>query len=281
MDPLFVPGVDPPPEAIESSRWFAFRGAELLVQVVDGKGIVDVPRLADISELGVATARRQYLGTLDGTPCWSAELDPASTVLPGVAFLGLRELHSQIPEPLYALAGRAAQIVAWDRDHRFCGRCGTATEPLTGERARVCPSCGLTSYPRLSPAVIVLIERGDQVLLARNRRFPSGRFGLIAGFVEPGETLEEAVEREVREEAAMELSDVRYFGSQPWPYPHAIMIGFTAAHRAGEPEPDGEELAEAAFFSLDALPLVPPTLSIARSLLDSWAARLGGTIDQP
>ncbi len=281
MDPLFVPAVDPPAESPGPSRWFAFRGAELLVQAADAAGTIDVPLLDDPADLGFTMSRRQYLGTIDGTPVWSAELEEGTEADHGWSFLGLRELHGQLPESLYSLAGRAAQIVAWDRDHRFCGRCGTATETLPGERARVCPSCGLTSYPRLSPAVIVLIERGNQVLLARNHRFPSGRFGLIAGFVEPGETLEEAVAREVREEAAMELADVRYFGSQPWPFPHAIMIGFTARHRGGEPHPDGEELAEAAFFSLDALPLVPPRLSIARRLLDTWAAHLGGAIDQP
>jgi NAD+ diphosphatase len=198
-----------------------------------------------------------------------------------MGWLGLRALFGQLDERLFAVAGRAAQLVAWNRDHQFCSRCGSPTQLVAGERARRCPDCGLTAYPRLSPAIIVLIERGDRVLLARGRGMPPNRYGIVAGFVEPGESLEEAVQREVWEEVGLEIEDVRYFASQAWPFPHAIMIGFTAKHAAGEIELRDGELAAANWFSLDALPTVPSKMSIARRLLDAWAARANEVIDQP
>jgi NAD+ diphosphatase len=229
----------------------------------------------------ISAVRFQYLGELDGEPCWSAELSEAIALPSDAALTGLRALFGQVSEAEYALAGRAAQIVAWERDHQFCGRCGAATERVPNERARRCPRCQLIAYPRITPAVIVLIERGDRVLLARGHAFQSGRFGIIAGFVEPGETLEEAVRREVREEVGIEIDAVDYFGSQPWPFPHGIMIGFRARHRAGEIAIDESEIAEAGWYDLQNLPTVPGKMSIARQLLDDWATRHDAVIDQP
>jgi NAD+ diphosphatase len=194
---------------------------------------------------------------------------------------GLRALYDTLSESHYAIAGRAAQIVAWDRDHQHCGRCGDSTERVMGERGRRCARCNLTAYPRVSPAIIVLIERDDRILLARGRAFVPRRFGIIAGFVEPGESLEEAVRREVREEVGIELSDIDYFGSQPWPFPHGIMIGFRAAHLRGEITLGDGELAEAGWYGRDDLPEIPAKLSIARRLIDDWAIRRGFAIEQP
>ena len=283
MEDTFVPAVDPPADPGDpgSAWWFAFRGAELLVVGRDDDAMVEVPALAEIVEGDLVPVRRQYLGSLAGRDCWSIELGEEAEAPAGMAFQGLRALYGRLEERRYALAGRAAQIVAWDRDHQFCGRCGTASEPVPGERAKRCPRCGLTSFPRLSPAVIVLIERGETILLARGRQFPEGFYGIIAGFVEPGESLEEAVRREVREEVGLEIAEVRYFGSQPWPYPHALMIGFTAAHAGGELRLDERELAEAGWFGVDDLPRVPPKLSIARRLIDAWAARQGRQVAGP
>src|SRR5947208_3533859 len=146
----------------------------------------------------------------------------------GLGVVELRGLYGAVPDHVWTLAGRAVQIVEWDRTHQYCGRCGTATEAVVGERAKRCPTCGLLAFPRLAPAVIVLIERGDEVLLARNRNFPIAMYSALAGFVEPGETLEEAVHREVAEEVGVELSALGYFASQPWPFPHSLMIGFIA-----------------------------------------------------
>src|SRR5262249_6174054 len=153
----------------------------------------------------------------------------------GATFEGLRALYGRLSDEHYAIAGRAAQILVWDQTHRFCGRCGEPTVHAPTERAKLCPSCGLLSFPRLSPAVIMLVRRGaDEFLLARNRAFADGFFSVLAGFVEPGESLEEAVAREVEEEVGLEVDSIRYFGSQPWPFPHQLMIGFVARYASGE-----------------------------------------------
>jgi NAD+ diphosphatase len=162
------------------------------------------------------------------------------------------------------------QIVEWDRTHRFCSRCGEPTERMVNERARRCARCGLLAFPRLSPAVIVRVLRDDQILLGHNRAFPPGLYSVLAGFVEPGETLEETVEREIFEEVGIEVTDLRYFASQPWPYPNSLMLGFTARHAGGEIRVDQQELADARWFSRDNLPELPGKLSIARRLIDDW-----------
>jgi NAD+ diphosphatase len=273
MPSRFQSGVEPAGPPPESSLWFAFRRGDLLV--VGERHTRVLPAAAE-PRFPAMPIRRQYLGLLDGTPCWSVEL-PEDAPDPGDGeFVELRALWGALDERLWALAGRAAQVVAWERDHQFCGRCGTPTEQVPGERARRCPACSLLSYPRISPAVITLIEREDRILLARGHGFPPGRFGIIAGFVEPGETFEETVEREVTEEVGIELSDVTYFASQPWPFPHGIMVGFTAQWASGEITPDSSEIAEAGWYGIDDLPNIPPKLSIARRLIDDWALRRHG-----
>lgn len=275
----FVPGVEPP-LAAEGERgwWFALRNGDLLVMERGDR--LEPPHAAAFAELGMPFEEpaRQFLGLVGGVACWSLELPADAEAPPGWRFEGLRGLFDRLPDPLYAVAGRAAQIVAWRRDHQFCGRCGTATESVPGERARRCPNCGLLAYPRVSPAVIVLVEKGDRILLARGHAFPAGRFGIIAGFVEAGESLEEAVHRELAEEVGIRVTELTYFDSQPWPFPHNLMVGFRARWASGEIEIDPSELAEAGWFGLDDLPNIPQKLSIARRLIDDWAARRGVVI---
>ncbi|HET7092218.1 MAG TPA: NAD(+) diphosphatase, partial [Thermomicrobiales bacterium] len=262
------------------SCWFAFRGADLLVIQESDAADPALPQTAGVNDLGLAVTRRQYLGRAGSVLYWSAELAADIEPSTGGRFVGLRTLYDVLPDPLYALAGRAAQIVAWDRDHQFCGRCGAPTEPSSRERARRCPRCGLLSFPRISPAVITLIERDERILLARSPHFAPGRFGIIAGFVEPGESLEDAVRREVREEVGIEIGDLRYFGSQPWPFPHGIMLGFTAKWAAGELTPDPAEISEAGWYGIGDLPQIPQKMSIARRLIDDWARRRGWEIPE-
>ena len=179
-------------------------------------------------------------------------------------------------EGLFKMAGRAKQIVGWNATHRFCGRCGGDTAPLSGELARRCARCGMLHYPRLSPAVIVLVRDRSRVLLARSPGFPAGMYSVLAGFVEPGEAIEEAVEREVREEVGIEVTGVRYFGSQPWPFPNSLMIGFTAEYAGGEISVDPTEIEDAGWYDAGAFPPLPPRLSIARAMIDDFAARHSG-----
>jgi NAD+ diphosphatase len=223
-----------------------------------------------------------FLGTLDGVPCFARSLDDGGAAPPErTKPVALRALFGALTEEEFAVAGRALALTAWDRDHRHCGRCAAPTRRSMTERARVCvrETCKLEAYPRLSPAVIVLVEKGGRALLARNARTRMPFFSTLAGFVEVGETLEECVAREIREEAGIEVCDVRYFGSQPWPLGGSLMVGFTARWSAGEVTPDPSEIAEADWFAPDALPEIPPKLSIARVLIDDFVRRCRG--DRP
>jgi NAD+ diphosphatase len=262
----FVPGVEVPPGG-EQAIAFAFRDGELLVT---GEG--QLPLAGAIEPL--RPVRRQFLGWLDGVACLSYELAAEADGPTGYAFQSLRPLYGQLDDVTWTLAGRAFQVVAWERDHAFCGRCATPTEPVPGERARRCPACGLSAYPRLAPAVIVLVERDDgRALLARGAAFPRPWYSTLAGFVEPGETLEEAVAREIEEEAGITVADIRYFGSQPWPFPNSLMIGFTARHAGGELRFDPIEIVDGGWFAPDDLPHVPGPPSIASRLIQDWLSR--------
>jgi NAD+ diphosphatase len=174
---------------------------------------------------------------------------------------------------LFVVAGTALQKVEWLRSHGFCSRCGHVTERHADHEALACTSCGRLHFPRLAPAVIVLIERDREMLLARSPTFPEGVYSTVAGFVEPGESLEQAVHREIREEVGVEVEDVRYFGSQPWPFPHSLMIGFVARWAGGDIRIDADEIEHARWFSADDLPKLPSSMSIARRLVDDFLTR--------
>lgn len=244
--------------------------------LLDGPGGLPLPRSWE--EIGVGTVAAEqtvFLGLLDGVPCWAAALVPEHIGIPAARWIGLRAVYGELGEELFWLAGRAAQLLAWNETHRFCGRCGVPTERLVTERATRCPRCGLMNFPRLSPAIIVAIEREGRILLARNAAFKNGFFSVLAGFVEPGEDLETAVRREVREEVGIEIDEVRYMGSQPWPFPNSLMIGFTARWASGEIRIDEQEIAEAGWFAPDRMPEIPASISISRRLIDGFLARAG------
>jgi NAD+ diphosphatase len=213
------------------------------------------------------------LGDLDGVACFTRVLAEGEAPPAGTEIIPLRQLFGALSEDDFALAGRALGLTAWDRDHRYCGRCGTATNLSTTERVRECPKCGFHSYPRLSPAIIALVEKDGRCLLARNARVNMPFFSTLAGFVEVGETLEHCVAREIREEAGIEIKGIRYFGSQPWPFTNSLMIGFTAQWASGELKPDESEILEPDWFEPDKLPTVAPKLSIARALIDDFVQR--------
>ena len=269
----FISGVVPPAERSEPVWWFVFQQSKLLVY--QEASSANLPCLVDLGELGLTPLSQHYLGRLDNRPCHAAEVAEGTIPPAGMTFEGLRRLYGSLDEDLFWIAARAVQIVDWDRTHRFCGRCGAPLNRKTTERAKECPQCGLLYFPRLAPAIIVLVQRGAQLLLARSRHFMSGMYSVLAGFVEPGESLEEAVVREVKEEVGIEVKDINYFGSQPWPFPHSLMIGFTATYAGGEISLNDDEIENAGWFEIDNLPQIPGKISIARRLIDWFIEEQG------
>jgi len=249
-----------------NSYWFVFSLGKLLVKVDNDKA--SIPFVKTIDELNIVPVRTQYLGTLEGQPCYSVEVFSEEKKPDGMSFIDLRSLYERLEEDVFVLAGRAIQIVTWDQTHQYCGRCGTHAETIQGERAKRCPKCGLVNYPRISPAVIIAILKDNKILLAHNTSFQENMHSTIAGFLEPGETLEECVEREIMEEVGIRVKNIRYFGSQPWPFPNSIMIGYTAEYLSGEILVDGVEIDEAGWFDIENLPKLPSKMSIARKLID-------------
>ncbi|HNX17861.1 MAG TPA: NAD(+) diphosphatase [Methanoregula sp.] len=219
---------------------------------------------------GRASGVAEYLGHRGTTPCYAAELPDNGAIPDDRVISGVRELYGRIPDEELAVAAYAVRMIASAKANRICGRCGAKTQPVLFERAKKCPECGLVVYPRISPAIIVRITRNDKILLARSPGFPPELHSVIAGFVEPGETLEHAVCREVREEVGIEIRNLRYFASEPWPFPDSLMIAFTAEHANGEIKIDNNEIVSAGWFDRDNLPRLPAQMSISRALIDHW-----------
>ncbi|HXJ09828.1 MAG TPA: NAD(+) diphosphatase, partial [Burkholderiales bacterium] len=226
--------------------------------------------------LAGSALRTLYLGSLGGTQCWVAELPKEAEPPAGMSWEGLRTLFSVLDDAHFALAGRALQLVDWDRTHQFCGRCGTPTLAKRDERVRTCPACRLSAYPRVAPAVMMLVRRGDELLLGRGPHFPAGMYSALAGFVEPGESLEQCVEREVGEEVGVRVRNIRYFASQSWPFPHSLMIAFVCDWESGEIRPQEGEIEAANWFKVLQLPKLPSRISIARRLIDAVSAEMRG-----
>lgn len=262
----FALGSVPPEKEDNIPLIFLFQQSNLLVKKLENG--FSVPDLDELSFLGDQIADKLYIGSLDGHSCYAARYREDKALPHNMEFMGLRQLHEQIDSAMMQAAFRAVQIVAWDETHRFCGACGEATARKADEHAKLCPKCGLVAYPRLSPAVIVAVTKGDKLLLAKNKNFVSGLYSVLAGFVEAGETLEECVKREIREEAGIEVKNIRYFGSQSWPFPNSYMLAFTAEHESGEIKIDDKELADARWFSVEEIPKIPGSLSISRKLIN-------------
>ncbi|MEW6672440.1 MAG: NAD(+) diphosphatase [Thermodesulfobacteriota bacterium] len=252
---------------------FAFRNHELLVKLTEeGDGI---PRIKDIVSFNSKLMPNRYVGEFDKRPCFFMELSDDFVLPPGMLLTGLRGLFGRLPDGLFVLAGRSFQMILFEQRHRFCGGCGSPTEFKPDEYAKICPNCDLVRYPGVFPAIIVAVIKDRHILLARSQRFPKGRYSVLAGFVEPGETLEGCVRREIREEVGLEVNNIRYFGSQPWPFPNSLMIGFTAAYAGGEIAIDNQEILDAGWFAPSALPDVPARPTIARQLID-WFVNNSG-----
>ena len=252
------------------SLTFVFRGHELLVREAD----LALPDESVRASLGVTAADIVPVGMLGDCYCGTAWVAPDAAPAAGHVFSGLRRLFGALDEQLLAIAGRAFQIAEWARTHRYCGACGAPMAAVAGERCFRCPACSHVSYPRISPAMMTLVRRGDAILLARHAASPTSRFTALAGFLEAGESIEEAIHREVFEEVGLAVQDLKYFGSQSWPFPHSLMIAFTAEYAGGELALDRNEIAEARWVGPDdALPEIPPGVSIAAALINAHLPR--------
>lgn len=253
------------PHACDEEHIFVFRRGALLVRESD----LALPDQAACAALGIALEGARAVGRLGGHYCrttWvETEADPVDS---GYVFKPLRSLFGAIDMGVLSVAGRAWQIAEWARTHRFCGACGGPMQAVEGENCMRCAACGHSAYPRISPAMMVLVKKGDHILLARNVAAPGGRFSALAGFLEPGESVEDAVHREVYEEVGLRVRDLRYFGSQSWPFPHSLMIAFTAEYDSGEITVDPSEIAEARWFGPgDELPPFATGISISGELI--------------
>ncbi|MBS1154367.1 MAG: hypothetical protein H6R07_291 [Proteobacteria bacterium] len=251
------------PHAPENSLCIAFVGDDLLL--TQDNTFPDSAQLA-----GLPPAETDCLiGQLGEQTCrllaWPGSIEAPA----GLQRLNLRLAWNLLDREQYALATRAKLMLSWDREHRFCGVCGTPTVPMESEPARICPACQHRAYPRLSPAIMVLIHRGNELLLARSPHFRPGMYSAVAGFVEPGESLEECAHREVMEEVGVRITNLRWFDSQPWPFPHSLMLAFHADYVEGDIVPQPGEIEDAAWFHVDALPDLPNSDSIAYRLLQS------------
>jgi NAD+ diphosphatase len=291
----FTPAVTPIADTTPDAWCFAFvEGQLLLLEQAEGHGLAPQPW----SLFQPHEPQRHYLGQLDGIDCWAFSL---SAPPPGFKRTPLRAAMMGLGEPLMGVAGRAAQVLEWDRAHRFCGVCGTPTEAQANERSRKCPACGHTAYPRLSPAMMVLVWRTvgagppqadrapvgaanavsvgahrGEVLLARSPHYVPGVYSALAGFVEAGESIEQCIHREVAEEVGVQVTDLRYYGSQSWPFPHSLMIAYTARWTGGAIVKQDGEIEDAQWYPLDALPKIPPRFSISGHLIRDTVVALGG-----
>jgi NAD+ diphosphatase len=243
-----------------------FRGDELLLRESDLSPVYGTV----LSAMNIHPPQLHPVGIFGDRYFQTTWVAHDALAVPGYSFKKLRSLFGAVDDHLVAIAGRAFQIAEWARTHSFCGACACPTELVAGERCLKCPECGMAAYPRISPAMMVLIRKGDLILMARHTVSPTNRFSALAGFLEAGESIEEAVHREVFEEVGLKVHNLRYFGSQSWPFPHSLMIAYTADYLSGEIRVDEKEIAEARWFGpADMLPQYAPEISIAAALINA------------
>jgi len=263
----FIPAAKDAEISSSKAFWFLFKKNELLV-FASSVNRLEVPYIKDPSDIAISIVARQCIGHYDGKPCYTAEVPDSTQKNDDFIWSGLRSLYGKLDDDLFAISGRAYQIADWYRNHQFCGRCGERNKLQDGERCLICPSCSLPHYPKIAPAIMVMIKKGQEFLLARSHHFIPGMYSALAGFAEPGETLEQTVHREVHEEVGIRVKNIRYFASQPWPFPHSLMIAFHADYASGEINIDPNEIEDAGWFSATKLPeRLPGPISISRKLI--------------
>lgn len=269
MKLIFQSNLSPAPHEWAHSLFFAFHQDKLLV--IKKESSLCIPNHENIKLLEMSYSNELYIGNINGRYCYSADLikDLSSDNIPAnLSLINLSKLYSSVEDDLFWAAGRAYNIINWHRTHLFCGKCGASTQQKSDELAKVCPNCGLIVYPAMAPAIIVAIIKGNKILLARNKQKAYQHYSVLAGFVEPGETLHDCVKREIVEEVGIKVKNISYFGSQPWPFPNSLMIAFTAEYESGEIKVDGKEISDAGWFAKDELPIIPGSISVSWHLIE-------------
>tara|TARA_B100000161_G_scaffold248780_1_gene205898 strand:+ start:420 stop:1250 length:831 start_codon:yes stop_codon:yes gene_type:complete len=267
----FVPNHEMQPEFDHGDAWyFPFIGNDLVCK--REQGAPEPITADDFRWIDLEIEHKHFLGHYANRPCFALRVRGQTSE--GFQAVGLRGLLGRTSQSLFYLAGRALQVVDWSENHQFCGRCGSPMQDHTSDRAKHCGSCGLINYPRLSPSIIVLVTRGEEMLLARNANWPSGMYSTLAGFVEAGESIEQTVHREVMEEVGLKVTNLRYFGSQSWPFPNSLMLGFHADYDSGDIKCQPGEIADAQWFTKDTLPQTPPKTAISGWLIHEFISQI-------
>lgn len=256
----------------EDAYWFIFQDENILTLTNGNSTLPLFIKGKNIPQLDIEKAL--HIGELNGINCYAAfDNIESGLVIPDTEWVSLRLSYRKFSTDMFVIYGRARHLLLWAQNNKFCGQCGHRLELKSDERCLLCSSCGFSSYPRISPAIIVSIEKEGKILLARARRFPSKMYSVLAGFVEPGESLEECIKREIKEEIRIEVKNIKYFDSQPWPFPDSLMIAFTSEYAGGELSIDKNELVDAGWYSPEEFPAIPGKLSIARALIDHYIQR--------
>ena len=225
------------------------------------------------SEMNIVN--RQFLGFLNNKPCYLSELTSESKIDDGTMLTPLRNLLGRIPDSLFTVCSRSIQLSEWYKNNQFCGACGSKMQRHNTERAMYCECNNLLIYPKISPCIIVLVTKGEELLLAHNKNFPGAFYSTLAGFIEAGESAESAIHREIYEEVKIKVKNIKYYGSQSWPFPSQLMLGYHAEYLEGDITPDGEEIDSADWFNYRKLPQVPTgNISISGQLIESYIDRL-------
>jgi NAD+ diphosphatase len=262
----YIPGFLPQ-SVVKESDWMLILMNKKLLMKKEGDSYY-IPVKAELKDIPVSDEALEYIGSYQGHSCFCTGLEDSLALPEDFDLIELRELTKLTGDPgLFLVAGNANHILHWRKMNRYCGCCGHKTVYKEDERAVVCPNCGNIIYPRIAPAIITAIFREDQILLAHNHNFREGLYSLIAGYVEPGEPLEQCVEREIFEEVGIRVKNVKYFSSQPWPFPDSLMMAFTAEYESGEITVDNCEILDAGWYQADRLPDIPSIDSVAGKII--------------
>lgn len=271
METCFSSNITPPDQLAQPAWWFIFQDEKILLQNIANNS--RIPQFSNIELFNFNIERQLYLGMYSNNNCFTAQIHQADTaILPdGMSFQSIRQPHTiLVNDELFSIIARARQLLHWDKSTLFCGYCGRSTQVSTKERAKNCLNCKTLFFPPISPVILALIWRGDEILLARSPHFMLGMYSVLAGFVEPGETIEHTAIREVREEVGVKVKNLQYFGSQPWPFPSSLMLGFIAEYESGDIQIDKSEIEDAQWFSINKLPELPQPISLSRRMIDAY-----------